>query len=137
MIKREAVLKFINDFAPTPRSLIERAYFETEKYDEFEELTKVKAYFKNSDLDEDEKEFDSCLPMWNTFWRVCEGCVYDFIMEHLQEVSSIGFRIYYDEKDDELYLGIDGCGYDFLSAHWEKLYDLKGIKWHDENEAAA
>lgn len=136
MTKHQAILEFINDFASTPKSLIERAYFESEKFDDFQELTDVKAYFSKSNLSDDDKEFDTYLPMWNTFWRVCEISVYDYIMEHIKEVSTAGFRIYYDERDDELYLGIDGCGYDFISAHWEKLYDLKGIKWHDKSEAA-
>ena len=103
----------------------------------FQEITDLNAYFGVDEINEDEGHyFDSYLPMWATLWRVSNVCDYDYIIDHTKEVSEAGFRIYYDENDDELYLGIDGCGYDFIDAHWSKLYDLKGMKWHDESEAA-
>lgn len=137
MNKRQAVIEYIKEYSATPATLIQKAYFDSEKYDEFQEIIDLNAYFGVDEINEDEGHyFDSYLPMWATLWRVSNICDYDYIIDHTKEVSEAGFRIYYDENDDELYLGIDGCGYDFIDAHWSKLYDLKGMKWHDESEAA-
>ena len=129
MNKNDAVFEMIRrEFSATPTRLIEMAYMDTKYCNSFNEITDL--------LDDDEREFDSYLPMWGTMWRVDSGFVYSFVCNHIKEISRLGFRIYEDYEERELYLGIDGGGYDFISEHWTPLYDLIGFRWHDESEVA-
>ena len=77
---------------------------------------------------EDERYFDSWLPVWGWLWMVDNSSKY-FILDNLELVSDLGFRIYEDEEED-IYIGIDGAGYDFYEAHWLPLYDAMGLQWH-------
>lgn len=78
-------------------------------------------------------EHDTTLPMWGYMWTFGDSSDEAWAREHLEEVSACGFRIYEDEDDSTLYLGIDGAGYNFYSSHWEPLYKARGLKWHSEN----
>jgi hypothetical protein len=86
--------------------------------------------------DEVENSYESIFPMWNTVWAPSNINLYSFIDNHLMEVAECGFRIFRDEEDDEIYLGIDGMGYSFVKNHWEPLYDAMGLKWHAETVEA-
>ena len=43
----------------------------------------------------------------------------------------------YDSDETGILLGVDGCGYDFYESHWIPLYKKIGLRWHDEEKAAA
>lgn len=36
------------------------------------------------------------------------------------------------ELDGEYWLGVNGAGWNFYQGVWDKLYDILGLKWHDE-----
>ena len=78
-------------------------------------------------------EHDEILPMWGWMWTFGDGSDEAWARENLKEVSECGFRIFEDETDGTLYIGIDGCGYNFYNAHWIPLYKARGLKWHVEN----
>ena len=72
------------------------------------------------------------MPMWSTWWRVCDRFDEVWISEHQEETVAAGFTLIF--RNGELFaLGIDGAGYGFLEAHWVPLYRSRGLKWHDEN----
>lgn len=71
------------------------------------------------------------MPMWSCLWQACSKMVSRAIYKHREEIEDAGFLIYRDDEDD-IYLGINGAGYDFYEAHWNRLYDIMGLKWHDE-----
>lgn len=74
-------------------------------------------------------EFDEELPMWGTMWQFIYSFDTDWLEEHIEEVSSCGFRIF-KSKNFGYFFGIDGAGYDFYEAHWIPLYLARGLKWH-------
>lgn len=39
------------------------------------------------------------------------------------------------EIGDEYVIGVHGAGWDFYHGVWDMLYDLMGLRWHDEVEA--
>ena len=41
--------------------------------------------------------------------------------------------IYVYEVEDEIVIGVNGAGWDFYQGVWDELYDLLGLKWHDES----
>ena len=74
-------------------------------------------------------------PMWGTWFEIADTCMWRFVSEHMAEVAGLGFTLIF--RDAELWgLGIDGAGYDFYEAHWVPLYELQGLEWHDEPQAA-
>lgn len=70
-------------------------------------------------------------PMWGWMWTFKNGSDEQWARENLNIVSECGFKIYEDEEDGTLYLGINGCGYDFYQAHWIPLYEERGLNWHN------
>ena len=95
--------------------------------DEFELNTKLISV----PLDELERpEFDGWLPMWSTLWSPDSSLDADWFEENAGKVSACGFRIFRDEVDGTIYLGIDGAGYNFWDAHWLPLYKERGLHWH-------
>lgn len=87
--------------------------------------------------DEDER-FDYCdAPMWSTWFQPDDMCDMQWLDEHQEEVMELGFTCIYDRDGDLWGLGIDGAGFDFYEAFWVPLYELRGFKWHDEEETAA
>lgn len=36
------------------------------------------------------------------------------------------------EVGDEYVIGVNGAGWNFYDGVWDKLYDLLGLKWHEE-----
>jgi hypothetical protein len=53
-----------------------------------------------------------------------ERCVLD------KDDNTTAMFIY--ELDGEYWLGVDGAGWSFYDGVWDKLYDIIGLKWHDE-----
>lgn len=79
---------------------------------------------------------DDVLPMWGTMWQFGDP-IDDWWLEHndgLKIMSECGFRIYHSEEFG-FFFGIDGAGYDFYSQHWLPLYEARGLRWHDEEDA--
>lgn len=37
------------------------------------------------------------------------------------------------ELDGEYWLGVHGAGWDFYKGVWDKLYDICGLEWHDND----
>ena len=73
----------------------------------------------------------TCLPMWNTWFIPRDSFCIHFIENHEEEVAKCGFTII--NYDGVFFaLGVDGCGYSFKDAHFKPLYELEGVKWHDE-----
>lgn len=85
-----------------------------------------------SEWDEEEQEMVfASPPMWNNWFIPRDLLCRDFIENHEEEVSKCGFTII--NYDGEFFaLGVDGCGYSFAEAHFKPLYELEGLKWHDE-----
>ena len=76
-------------------------------------------------------EHDDFFPMWGTLWTFEEGSDEMWCRENLYTASSCGFRIYEDNVNGDIYIGIDGAGYNFYDAHWIPLYKARGLQWHD------
>lgn len=81
---------------------------------------------------EDDKEVYTyvSLPMWNTWYIPRDICCRGFIEENEEAVAKCGFTII---KHNGVFfaLGVNGCGYSFKDAHFKPLYELEGLKWHD------
>lgn len=90
---------------------------------------------KTVDDDEVELECKSWLPMWGYLWSFNNKWNTDWTRDNADIVASCGFRIFEDQREGEIYIGIDGAGYDFLSAHWIPLY--KAMHNIDETVALA
>ncbi len=157
---KEATQKWVGEFNAISQRLIEKAYG-GDNFEELQELTKVGVgdYVWNNDLqgeyeilsidgervileDNGEKievniddiyneNRDGLLPMWGTMWTFETTLDSEWVLENLQTVSDLGFRIYEGCDDGEIYIGIDGAGYDFYEAHWIPLYKARGLQWHD------
>lgn len=87
------------------------------------------------------------LPMWGTMFILP-----DFDGETVYENSSIvededdemygerqvldengePFNLYVYEADGRYVVGINGAGWGFYDGVWDRLYDLLGLKWHNE-----
>ena len=78
--------------------------------------------------------FDDFFPMWGTMWSFESSIDSDWCLENLSKICSCGFRVYEDNIDGEIYIGIDGAGYDFYEAHWIPLYKARGLHWHNCEE---
>ena len=78
-----------------------------------------------------EVQNDYSLPMWGWLWQFSDSCDDWWLENHLQEMTDCGFRIY-EHDEFGYFFGIDGAGYDFYEAHWLPLYDIRGLKWHQE-----
>jgi hypothetical protein len=83
--------------------------------------------------DVESSEYESIFPMWGTLWSTTFD---DLIEDNLLEVASCGFRIFMDDVEGTIYLGIDGAGYNFYEHHWTPLYDALGFAWHSETVEA-
>jgi hypothetical protein len=40
--------------------------------------------------------------------------------------------LYIYEVSDEYVIGVNGAGWNFFDGVWDKLYDIMGLKWHEE-----
>lgn len=120
-------------------------YGEDEPYGEIENcLTDADIYLINLDngitieigRDDFELENDSVFPMWGTMWSFSDSAD-DWWMEHggVEALSACGFRVY-ESEEFGFFFGIDGCGYDFKEVHFIPLYKARGLRWHDEEDAA-
>lgn len=84
-------------------------------------------------LEELEVERDDFLPMWGYMWMVDNPIDKEWARKNLHLVAQCGFRIYEDQNNDWLFIGIDGAGYDFFEKHWKPLYLARGLKWHEDD----
>lgn len=88
--------------------------------------------FRFFEWDEEEQEMVlTGPPMWNTWFIPRDSICTHFIENHEEEVAKCGFTII--NYDGVFFaLGVNGCGYSFKDAHFKPLYELEGLKWHDE-----
>lgn len=88
--------------------------------------------FRFSEWDEEEQEMVfTGPPMWNTWFIPRDSICRQFIESHEEEVAKCGFTII-NYGGVFFALGVNGCGYSFKDAHFKPLYELEGLKWHDE-----
>jgi len=96
-----------------------------------------------------------CLPMWGTMF-IENHFSTDYLLSRTKEMSKENFgddfdeemegervfvyedgsptNIYLYEVDGKSLIGIHGAGYSFYDSTWITLYDILGLKWHDEEE---
>jgi hypothetical protein len=79
-------------------------------------------------------EKDDYFPMWGTMWTFEERLDEDWARENINILSQCGFRIYEEQENGDIYIGIDGAGYNFYDEHWIPLYRARGLHWHNEEE---
>lgn len=80
---------------------------------------------------------DSLLPRSNAMWSFDDPVDTESALgEGAFSMSQLGFRVYRSEKFG-YFFGIDGGGYDYYAKHWTPLYKMLGMRWSDEDEAAA
>lgn len=77
-----------------------------------------------------EQNRDSWLPQWGTMWMIDESLDSEWIEENLDIVSEIGFRIFEDEENGYIFIGLDAGGCDFYELFWTPLYKARGLQWH-------
>ena len=153
MNKQEAIKEFAADFDHIPTSLITKAYnWEDGSAEQLELLAGGTPCCLNcggeseeadpigkpceycEDNQEGEYEFRATYA-WPAAW----GWMFhpkddeDWIRDNPKLVAQAGFLVY-DCDEAGILLGVDGAGYDFYEAHWAKLYDLRGLQWHDREE---
>ena len=140
MNKKDAVRLFASrDFENIPQALVMKAY--PYAYEEIEVLAPTYEDWLEEngedyeDLDDaleafQESEDASPIPMWATYFHATQDR--DWIWKNASEVwKKTGF-IVYDIPDVGICLGVNGAGYSFYDTHWLRLYDLRGLQWHDE-----
>lgn len=157
---KEATEKWVGEFNAIPMFLMEKAYG-GDNFGSLEELTKqrigdyvyvfdlsdsfeIKEVYEDYIMVEDsegekikiengdyEVEDEGGFPMWGTMWTFGNSLDSEWVLKNLQTVSDLGFRIYEDYENGEIYIGIDGAGYDFYEAHWIPLYKARGLQWHN------
>jgi len=71
--------------------------------------------------------------MWGWMFHPKEGLDEEWIRNHPELPAQAGFLVY-DCDEAGILLGVDGAGYSFHDTHWAKLYDLRGLHWHDEED---
>lgn len=76
-------------------------------------------------------EHDGWLPMWSTLWSFNDSADLYWAKENPEVLAECGFRIFEDQEEGEIYIGIDGAGYNFIDAHWIPLYKRRGLNWHN------
>lgn len=84
-------------------------------------------------LEELEVERDDFLPVWGYMWMFDDLIDEEWARKNPHLISQCGFRIYKDQDNDWLFIGINGAGYDFFEEHWKPLYLARGLKWHKDN----
>ncbi len=84
-------------------------------------------------------------PMWGTMFTVD-----DFVGKNLEkhtvimeenedeemagEMNIIGTAAYLYVIDGRYVVGVHGAGWNFYDGVWNNIYDLLGLKWHDEEK---
>lgn len=158
---KDAARQWVDGFNAIPSSLIEKAYknniddlveltpitagdyvwsndfqgsFEVVSVNKEEETAKIEVDGEEKEVDLDDLflEKDSWLPMWGWLWMFDKKIDDEWAMKNLDLLAECGFRIYEDQEDGHLFIGIDGAGYDFYESHWIPLYKARGLHWHDE-----
>jgi len=151
MNKREACERWVwGNFSMIPVTLLQKAY--GEDWEAISVLAPTYEAVKQEWLAEhgeeykDEPEYwiedviqEACdeqaplFPMWGYVFVPAYAFEASWFEDYADDVARCGFTVY---ETDEIgvYLGIQGAGYDFRQAHWLPLYDLRGLRWHDEEE---
>lgn len=73
---------------------------------------------------------------WGTLFSPKDPCDVRWFEQNAEEVSKLGIYVF----ESDLYgvlLGIDAGGFDFYEAYWVPLYELRGLKWHDQESSEA
>jgi hypothetical protein len=154
MTKADAIQRMVNEFNAIPQSwvrivsendndyhtfpmwgtmwIVDRMYGER-----FLENSRIMAYDKDEidldSLDEAERE------------RVEKAIQEDdfLVLEEYVDEEMSGERcvldnngnttaLYIYEVSDEYVIGVNGAGWNFFDGVWDKLYNIMGLKWHDE-----
>lgn len=149
MNKNEAVSKMVNEFNCIPHDVAMLLYRENE----LEEVTTLptnivpncsffldedvcEGYLNNLSSNDDlfcegceicieENTPEDVLPMWGWLWEIKDDL-------YIEDLSELGFRVYKSDLYENLIVGIDGAGFSFMDHYWLPLYNLIGLKWHDE-----
>lgn len=153
MNKTEAVKKMVGGFHFIPGSLFERLskfktdtdyFYDSEILELIASPSKVCPYC-NSDYEEEGA------PCCNDFtdgeycenhpdhypctfgWLIdpCDRFDHEWIKENADKIAKECDLYIFTSADFDILFGIDGVGYDFMEAHWSKLYDMRGLKWHE------
>jgi len=121
MNKKEACELWIQrDFSMIPTALLEKAYSDHEQF--CEDIT-ILAPTDEPDI--------ALLPAWGKVFSPNDSFNADWIRRNASDIAELGITVY---ETDEIgvYLGIDGAGYNFYEEHWIPLYDLRGLRWHEQ-----
>jgi len=139
------------DWSMIPTSLLEKAYPYPEDIEilapTFESFRKqyFKDYCKGEGRSCEECKDEYCVEAYNDEVPIIPMWGYVFVpddivdarwwlQDHAEEIAKeCGVIVYYTDEIGP-YIGINGAGYDFYKAHWIKLYRLRGLKWHDEED---
>lgn len=93
--------------------------------DDEKEREEVKEAIKA--LDEERISWGECALLENYIDEEMAGerCVLD------KNGNTTAMFVY--ELDGEYWLGVNGAGWDFYDGVWDKLYDIMGLKWHNQD----
>lgn len=150
--KKDAVRRWQNTFSNIPTPLVARAY---EYGDEGLELLAggiPHCTYCGAESEEDKPEGKPCeycdgnedgeyeyRPVygwpaaWGWMFQPNDSLDEDWIRDNPELAAQAGFLVY-DCDEAGILLGVDEAGYSFLEEHWTPLYDLRGLKWHDEEK---
>ena len=131
MTKQEAVRDWVRGFNAIPTRMIAKLW-ELEPED-WQEVTCAEVTCA-----EEAVYAENALPMWGTMWSFGDN-VNDHWLEEmggLKLMSQCGFRIYRSEEFG-YFFGLDGAGYDFYGLHWTPLYEVRGMRWHDDESSGS
>lgn len=151
--KKEAIKQYAGEFDSIPTSLITRAYnHENGTAEELELLAGGTLFCQYcganpDDPDNPAQPCDYCHKSdgyeqraelaWPAAWGWMfhpKNCIdEDWIRNHPELPAQAGFLVY-DCDEAGILLGVDGAGYSFHDTHWAKLYELRGLQWHDKEE---
>lgn len=70
----------------------------------------------------------------NTTCDICEDWEEMGGENNLKDKDGRGTAVYVYDIDGQYLIGIHGVGYDFYHGVWDKIYDVLGLEWHDEEK---
>jgi len=54
-----------------------------------------------------------------------------WFLRNAKAVAGLGFFVF-ESEDYGVLLGLDAGGFDFYEAYWMPLYQLRGLRWHEQ-----
>lgn len=105
---------------------------EEEQYQE--DLAAWKAYDAEAREAINDRENDSVMPMWGTFFHV------ENHQDVVENCFKVGLRLYEHPLVDGLLIGVDSCGHSFYDSYWIKLRALFAapqLRYSNPEEARA